>query len=109
MESGFPEQQFHITLSFHLATGKVMLNEIVYRLQELREALMLRSLEHILRSYDDLISDRFSHFAHESIEAVIDTNYRRLIEGRSVDIFLGGIHRQRAIRNYHRFGHLLYL
>ena len=26
------------------------------------------------------------------IEAVIDTNYRRLIEGRSIDISLGGIH-----------------
>jgi len=29
---------------------------------------------------------------HEVIEAVIDTNYRRLIEGISVDISLGGVH-----------------
>jgi len=172
------EQQIHITLSFHLATGKVTLNEIVYRLQELREPLMLRILEHILRSYDDLISERLiphggvmtpskgrkglgrhvrkgdpegrfcrgrrirkrgfrqplrtiatvfgklrrpirvaecchcrarysplldalklmpysrkeSNFEHEVIEAVIDTNYRRLIEGHSIDICLGGIH-----------------
>lgn len=33
-----------------------------------------------------------SKFEHEVIEAVIDTNYRRLIEGRSIDISLGGIH-----------------
>ena len=39
---------------------------------------------------------RYSHkemnFEHEVIEAVIDTNYRRLIEGRSIDISSGGIH-----------------
>jgi len=169
------EQQIHITLSFQLATGKVTLNEM---LQELREPLMLRIMEHILRSYDDLISERLSHhggvmtpskgrkglgrhvrkgdpegrfcrgrrirkrgfrkqlrtiatvfgklrlpirvaeccycgarysplldalklmaysrkesnFEQEVIEAVIDTNYRRLIEGHSIDISLGGIH-----------------
>jgi hypothetical protein len=33
-----------------------------------------------------------SNFEHEVIEAVIDTNYRRLIEGRSIDISLGGVH-----------------
>jgi hypothetical protein len=33
-----------------------------------------------------------SNFEHEVIEAVIDTNYRRLIQGRSIDISLGGIH-----------------
>mgnify|MGYP001825734935 CR=1 FL=1 len=172
------EQQIHITLQFQLATGKVNLNEIVYRLQQLQNPLMLRILEQILRSYDDLISERLSHhggvyppskarkglgrhvrkgdhknrfchgrrirkrgyrnhlrtiatvfgtlkqpvrvaecrvcgarysplldalklmpysrkesnFEHEVIEAVIDTNYRRLIEGRSIDISLGGIH-----------------
>jgi len=32
------------------------------------------------------------NFEHEVIESVIDTNYRRLIDGRSIDIFLGGIH-----------------
>ena len=35
---------------------------------------------------------RETNFEHEVIEAVIDTNYRRLIDGRSIDISLGGIH-----------------
>ncbi len=171
------EQQIDITLQFHLATGKVNLNEIVYHLQELKNPLMLLILEKVLRSYDDLISERLStvqsnppskvrkglgrhvrkgdpdrrychgrrirkrgyrshprrfttvfgnqdllirvaecctcgaryspllsalkvspyvrkeaNFEHQVIEAVIDTNYRRLIEGHSIDISLGGIH-----------------
>jgi len=40
--------------------------------------------------------EKYAHkeknFEHEVIEAVIDTNYRRLIDGRSIDISLGGIH-----------------
>jgi len=170
------EQEIHITLRFNLAIGKVSLNEIVYKLKELRGPLMVRILEHILMGYDDLISERLSqtklypskarkglgrhlrkgdpegrfcrgrkirkrgyrkrprrfstvfgkldiplrvaecsrcgacyspllsalhighyarkemNFEHEVIEAVIDTNYRRLIDGRSIDISLGGIH-----------------
>jgi len=170
------EQEIHITLRLNLAIGKVGLNEIVYRLKELKDPLMLRILEQILISYDDLISERLSrtdiypsksrkglgrhvrkanpeerfcrgrkirkrgyrsktrqfstvfgkldlplrmaecsncgafyspllsalkvgryarretNFEHEIVEAVIDTNYRRLIEGRSIDISLGGIH-----------------
>jgi len=170
------EQEIHITLRFNLATGKVNLNEIVYKLKELQNPLMLLILEVILRGYDDLISERLSqtkiypgkarkglgrhirrgdpdgrfcrgrkirkrgyrkrprqfstvfgklelplrvvecckcrafyspllsalkvglyerkeaNFEHEVIEAVIDTNYRRLIKGRSIDISLGGIH-----------------
>ncbi|MBL7180909.1 MAG: hypothetical protein ISS65_12015 [Desulfobacterales bacterium] len=35
---------------------------------------------------------RETNFEHEVIEAVIDTNYRRLIAGRSINISLGGIH-----------------
>ena len=35
---------------------------------------------------------RETNFEHEIVEAVIDTNYRRLIDGRSIDISLGGIH-----------------
>jgi hypothetical protein len=35
------EQEIHIILRFTLATGKVNLNEIVYRLKELRDPLML--------------------------------------------------------------------
>ena len=159
-----------------MAIGKVSLNEIVYRLKELRDPLMAKILEQILMGYDDLISERLSrtkiypskarkglgrhlrkgdpegrfcrgrtirkrgyrkrprrfstvfgkldiplrvaecsrcgacyspllsalhvgpyarkeaNFEHEVIEAVIDTNYRRLIDGRSIDISLGGIH-----------------
>ncbi len=170
------EQEIHITLRFNLATGKVGLNEIIYKLKELQDSLMLKILEEILRGYDDLISERLSrtdkypskarkglgrhlrrgdpqerfcrgrkirkrgyrknnrrfstvfgkldlrlrvvqccncgayyspllsalkvgryaqremNFEHEVIEAVIDTNYRRLIDGRSIDISLGGIH-----------------
>ena len=33
-----------------------------------------------------------SNIEHAVTEAVIDTNYRRLIDGRSIDISLGGIH-----------------
>ena len=172
------QQQIHITLSFNLATGKVNLNEIVYRLEKLKNNLMLSILKEILTSYDDLISKRLcpqpgvispsktrkglgrhvrkadplgrfchgrcirkrgyrnhprviatvfgklklpirvaqcrtcgarysplldalnlmpycrkeSNFEHQVLEAVIDTNYRRLIDGRSIDISLGGIH-----------------
>ena len=168
------EQEIHIALRFRLATGKVTLNEIVYRLQELRDSLMVRILEMILVGYDDLICERLSesypsesrkglgrhvmreaaddrwcrcrrmrkrgyrnaprriatvfgklevplrvveccgcgaryspllnalsigsharkegNFEREVIEAVIDTNYRRLIDGRSIDISLGGVH-----------------
>jgi hypothetical protein len=171
------EQEIHMTLRFHLATGKANLNEIVYRLKEIRDPLMVKILEQVLRAYDDLISHRLSqtkiypskarkglgrhirkgdpegrfcrgrkirkrgyrnrprrlstvfgksklplrvaecctcgaryspllsalkvgqyarreaNFEHEVIEAVIDTNYRRLIDGRSIDISLGGIHK----------------
>ena len=170
------KQEIHITLQFDLAIGKVNLNEIVYRLNELRNPLMLEILKIILMGYDDIISARLSrtdiypsrarkglgrhirkgdsenrfcrgrkilkkgyrskprqistvfgklalplrrsqccncgaryspllsalqlsrydrresNFEHEVIEAVIDTNYRRLIDGRSIDISLGGIH-----------------
>jgi len=37
-------------------------------------------------------SRRETNVEHEVTEAVIDTNYRRLIEGRSIDISLGGVH-----------------
>jgi hypothetical protein len=170
------EQGIDITLGFKLATGKVTLNEIVYRLKEVRDSLMLQVLEKILCWYDELITERLSrtdiypskarkglgrhlrkadtgqrycrgrkvrklgyrerqrriktvfgtlvirvrqveccrcgkgyapllnalditayarresNFEHAVTEAVIDTNYRRLIDGRSIDISLGGIH-----------------
>jgi hypothetical protein len=163
-----------ITCDFDLAIGKVNLNEIVYRLKELRDSLMIRILKEILVAYDDLILERLTqtkiypgkmrkglgrhvgkedaedrycrgrkvyrrgcrnrkiktvfglldmrvrraecltcgaryspllnalqvaaysrketNIEHEVTEAVIDTNYRRLIEGRSIDISLGGVH-----------------
>ena len=170
------ERDINITLRFKLSIGETNLNELVYGLKELRDGLMLQILEQILKSYDDLISDRLSHtevypskarkglgrqvckddpngrfcrgrkvyrrgyrqeprkiatvfgelvlpirtvtcrrcgaryspllsalkigpyarkemnFENEVIEAVIDTNYRRLIDGRYIDISLGGIH-----------------
>ena len=168
------ERRVSITCDFDLAIGKVNLNEIVYKLKELKDSLMLRILEQILMSYDDLIIDRLTqtkiypskmrkglgrhvrkddaderfcrgrkvyrkghrnrkiktvfglldmrvrraecltcgsryspllnalqvtpysrketNVEHEVTEAVIDTNYRRLIEGRSIDISLGGVH-----------------
>jgi len=33
-----------------------------------------------------------SNFEHEVIEVVINTNYRCLVDGRSIDLSLGGIH-----------------
>jgi len=170
------KQEIHITLRFELATGKVNLNEIVYKLKQLRDPLMAKILEKILSGYDDLICERLngtystterkgigrhakkknpergfcrgrkvgeryyqnytrqfsmvfgevsiplsvdkccqcqcitchsplvsvlkigryayeeSNFQHEVIEAVINTNYWRLIGGRSIDISFGGIH-----------------
>jgi hypothetical protein len=169
------EHGISITLQFKLAIGEVNLNEIVFRLKEIRDPLMLQILERILTAYDDLICERLSqterypsktrrglgrhfrkddpdrfcqgrkvrkrgyrshprtlntvfgklkfpirvvecircgtfyspllralqigpyarketNFEQEVIEAVIDTNYRRLINGRSIDISVGGIH-----------------
>ena len=40
----------------------------------------------------DAYGQKEMNFEHQVIEAVIDTNYRRLIDGRSIDISLGGIH-----------------
>ena len=73
------EQQINITLWFHLATGKVNLNEIAYRLQELKNPLMLLVLEKILRSYDDLIAERLSNHG-----GVIPPSKRRKGLGRHV-------------------------
>ena len=55
------EQEIHITLQFSLATERIGLNGIVYRLKELRDPLMLKVLEQVLMSYDDLISERLRH------------------------------------------------
>ena len=50
----------NIALDYDISTGKVNLNEIVYRLKELQDSLMLSILEKILESYDGLISERLS-------------------------------------------------
>jgi hypothetical protein len=54
------EHKIHITLRYNMAIGKVNLNEIIYKLKELRDPLILQILEHILRSYDDIIAERLS-------------------------------------------------
>ena len=51
-----------------------------------RYSLLLNSLQIVPHSRKEM------NFEHEVIESVIDTNYRRLIDGRSIDISLGGIH-----------------
>jgi len=171
------EHDINITLRYNLAIGDVNLNEIIYRLDELKNPLMRRIAERIIQDYDELIVERLTrtdiypskarrglgrhlrkgdaegrfcrgrkvrkrgyrkhprkissvfgqlevaireveccrcgaryspilnalkmvpyarkemNFEQEVTEAVIDTNYRRLIDGRrSIDISLGGIH-----------------
>ena len=57
------ERKIDITLGFKLTTGKVNLNEIVYRLKEIRDSLMLQVLEKILAWYDAVIVERLSRTA----------------------------------------------
>ena len=45
------KRKISITLQYDLAIGKVNLNEIVYRLKEVRNPLMLRILEEIPKNY----------------------------------------------------------
>ncbi len=54
------EREISVILRFKLAIGDVTLNEIVYRLKELRDHLMLQILKEILVIYDDLICERLS-------------------------------------------------
>ena len=54
------ERCVSITCDFNLAIGKVNLNEIVYKLKDIRDSLMLGMLKQILMSYDDLIMDRLT-------------------------------------------------
>lgn len=51
-----------ITCDFDLAIRKVNLNDIVYRLKELRDSLMLRILKQILVSYDDFLVNKSLSF-----------------------------------------------
>ena len=54
------EQEIYTILRYNLAIGDVNFNEIVYRLKELRDSLMLMILKQVLKSYDDLIAERLS-------------------------------------------------
>jgi len=54
------EQETHITLRHNLAIGNVTLNESVYRLRKLGDALMIRVVKQVLQTYDDLITQRLS-------------------------------------------------
>ena len=54
------EQEIYTIVRYNLAIGDVNLNELVYRLKELRDSLMLMILKRILESYDDLIAERLS-------------------------------------------------
>ena len=45
------EQDIHITLRYNLAIGNVSINEIVYRLKELRDHLMLSEWGQALQKY----------------------------------------------------------
>ncbi len=47
------EHDITITLHFKLTTGKANLYEIMYKLKELRESLMLKILEKIMMVYDN--------------------------------------------------------
>ena len=54
------EREIHIRLRLNLATGKVNLNEIVYKLKKIGDAVMLDVLKEILMGYDNLIVERLS-------------------------------------------------
>ncbi|MBW2581192.1 MAG: hypothetical protein JRD00_09690, partial [Deltaproteobacteria bacterium] len=54
------KQEVNISLEFEIVIGKVNLNEIVYKLREIQNSLMLKTLEGILKWYDDLIAERLS-------------------------------------------------
>jgi len=57
-----------ITCDLNLAIGKVNLNEIVYRLKEVVDSLMLRIMKQILVSYDDSIMDQECFFRTHFME-----------------------------------------
>ena len=54
------KQSIQLTLGCNLAIGEVTLNEIVYKLKEFSDCVMLKVLEKLLMSYDDLIAERLS-------------------------------------------------
>ena len=76
------KREIIITLQYGLAIGKVNLNEIVYKLKEVRCPLMLRILEEILKSYDDLILERL--IVSASINKQITCSARRCRTGEQL-------------------------
>ena len=54
------KQSIQLTLGCNLAIGEVTLNEIVYELKEFSDCVMLKVLEKVQMSYDDLIAERLS-------------------------------------------------
>ena len=94
------EQETHITLRFDLASGKINLNEIVYKLKHLRDPLMVQILEQIIQGYDDLICDRLSE-AHSTAERKgLGRHIRRAYPEKG--FCRGHKARKRGYRNYRR-------
>ena len=54
------KRKITLSLQFDLAIEKANQHEIVYRLKELRDNLMLRFLKEVLQTYDILIVQRLS-------------------------------------------------
>lgn len=97
------EQELYITLWYHLAIGKVNLNEIVYQLKQLRDPLMLEILKQILRSYDDLISERLSTVQSNPPSKVRKGLGQHVRKGDFKFRFCHGRRiRKRGYRNHHR-------
>lgn len=51
-------REVHIALRYSLTMGQCGLNEIVYRLKEIQDQLMLQLLGAILRDLDEAIAER---------------------------------------------------
>ena len=64
------ELEIHITLRFDLAIGKVGLNEIVYKLKELRNDLMLK-IRHV-SCYSIEISQNVSKVRFDGIRQITE-------------------------------------
>ena len=97
------EQEIHITLRLNLAIRKVGLNEIVYRLKELRDPLMVMILEQIFMGYDNLISERLTQTKMYPSKARkgLGRHLRRIAWGWS-DTAATNISKMIVIRQYSR-------
>ena len=97
------EQEIHITLRLNLAIRKVGLNEIVYRLKELRDPLVVMILEQIFMGYDNLISERLTQTKMYPSKARkgLGRHLRRIAWGWS-DTAATNISKMIVIRQYSR-------